>query len=96
MAYWNVPSNNIYEGHYTGSHLAIFPVLPDTATQHKSISILGLEEMLSALHTVLISLRPDLHPNIFVEQSDLLFMYMGDIGLLPMCAHVHTRRGNRC
>lgn len=54
------------------------PVLPDTATQHKSISIFGLEEMLSPLYTVLISLRPDLHPNIFVEQSDLLFMYMGD------------------
>lgn len=53
--------------------------------------------MLSAAHTVLISLRPDLHSDIFVGQSDLLFVYMGvSLGLLSMCNYVNPRPKNRC
>lgn len=53
--------------------------------------------MLSAAHTILISLRPDLHSDIFVGQSDLLFMYVGvNLRLLSMCNYVHTCPKNRC
>lgn len=56
--------------------------------QHKSIPIFGLKEMLSAVYTVLISLRPDLHRDIFVEQSDLLFKYMG-VNCIRILVHVY-------
>lgn len=53
--------------------------------------------MLSAAHTVLVSLRPDLHSDIFVEQSDLLFMYVGvNLGLLSMCNYIHPCPKKRC
>lgn len=38
--------------------------------------------MLSAAHTVLISLRPDLHSGIFVGQSNFLFLYMGKLRIV--------------
>lgn len=74
-------------GRYNGpsSLIASFLLFPQRK-KHKSTSIYELKEMLSAAHTVLVSLRPDLHSDIFVGQSDLLFMYMGvNLGFLSTC-----------